>query len=115
MGDIEKELKKLLNEVQEMKENQKIMNDKINKMQNVINHIQSDMYMDDQFDFEIICPYCENEFLVDMDENETEVKCPECNNIIELDWSGEFDDTDSCHGGCGGCHGCGSCDEEDDM
>ena len=70
------------------------------------------------FDFEIVCPYCNYEFVIDVDENKTEIECPECNNLIELDWSGDVDDEPSaggCLGDCHGCHGCGSEDEDDDM
>jgi len=53
-----------------------------------------------------------------VDENKTEVECPECNNIIELDWTGNVDDEpehDGCNGSCHGCHGCEDNDEDDDM
>ena len=39
----------------------------------------------------IKCPYCGKEFLVEYNENNTEVICPKCNNLIELDW-GEYED-----------------------
>ena len=118
---LEQQIETLLGEVKELKENQKIMTNKIEKMQQVIDHIESDIYSDEGFDFEIVCPYCENEFVIDANEDKNEVECPECNNVIELDWTGDLydDEDDGCSGHCCGCSGCGdSSDEEnedDDM
>ena len=87
-------------------------------MQGIIDNIEKDIYAEEGFDFEIVCPYCESEFIIDVDENKTEVECPECNNIIELDWTGNVDDEpehDGCNGSCHGCHGCEDNDEDDDM
>ena len=40
---------------------------------------------------------------------------PECNNIIELDWSGELDDEiQGCHGECPSCSGCNGKEEDDE-
>ena len=114
---LEQQIETLLGEVKELKENQKIMTNKIEKMQQVIDHIESDIYSDEGFDFEIVCPYCEHEFVID----KNEVECPECKNVIELDWTGDLydDEDDGCSGHCCGCSGCGdSSDEEnedDDM
>ena len=114
MSDVNNQLEKLMKEIKKIQENQIEMNNKIEKMQEIINHIENDIYSEEGFDFEIVCPYCENEFVVDMDENMTEVKCPECENIIELDWSGDMEDG-GCQGHCHGCHGCEDTDEDDDM
>ena len=81
----------------------------MNKMQQIIDNIEKDIYSEDGFDFEIICPYCDNQFVIDVDEDKTEVECPVCNNIIELDWSGDVEEDSECNGSCSGCHGC---DEE---
>lgn len=100
----------------QLEEKQRQIEDKMNKMQDIIDHIEKDIYSEDGFDFEIICPYCNYEFIVDMDENKTEVQCPECQNIIELDWSGDIDDENpECNGGCSHCNGCDDDQEEDDM
>lgn len=118
---LEQQIETLLGEVKELKENQKIMTNKIEKMQQVIDHIESDIYSDEGFDFEIVCPYCEYEFVIDANEDKNEVECPECKNVIELDWTGDLydDEDDGCSGHCFGCSGCGdSSDEEnedDDM
>ena len=102
-------------EIDRLEKTHKQIEEKMSKMQQVIDNIEKDIY-DEGFDFEITCPYCNYEFFIDVDENRTEVECPECKNMIELDWSGDIDDnsdSDVCNGDCHGCSGCG--DEDDDM
>ena len=98
-----------------MEQKQKEMDERMQKMQDVIDNIEKDIYSDEGFDFEIVCPYCNYEFVIDVDENKTEIECPECQNVIELDWSGDIEgeEHDGCSGHCGGCSGCE--EEEDDM
>lgn len=101
-------------EIDKLEETQKQLDEKMSKMQQVIDNIEKDIYSEEGFDFEIVCPYCNYEFIIDVDENKTEIECPECSNIIELDWSGDTqNDDNSCSGHCGGCSGCS--DEDDDM
>lgn len=101
-----------------LQERQKEIEEKMSKMQGILDNIEKDIYAEDGFDFEIICPYCDNEFVIDVDDDKTEIICPECENVIELDWTGNIDDDQdnkqdgSCNGSCHGCHGCE--DEEDD-
>ena len=103
-------------EIEKLEQAQKDIEERMKKMQVVIDNIEKDIYAEDGFDFEIVCPYCNYEFIIDMDENKTEVECPECKNTIELDWSGDVDDEpDGCSGSCHGCHGCDEEDEDDDM
>ena len=102
--------------INKLEEMQKQIEAKVTKMQQIIDNIESDIYEDSGFDFEITCPYCNYDFIIDVDENKTEIECPECKNIIELDWSGDVDDKqDGCNNGnCGGCsHNCNP--EDDDM
>lgn len=109
-NDIDKKLDLILQKQQELE-------NKMNKMESIINKIENDIYMDEAFDFEIVCPYCNYEFIVDIDESKTEIECPECSNVIELDWSGDTEndlyDQGKCQGNCHGCRGC--MDEDDDM
>ena len=111
-------------EMAKLEETQTELKNRMEQMQQVINNIEKDIYSEDGFDFEIVCPYCNYEFIIDVDENKTEIECPECQNIIELDWSGDVDeetqqeetepnDQNTCQGDCHGCHGCN--DEDDDM
>ncbi len=103
----EEEMKKLENTQNEL-------GARIEQMQQIIDNIEKDIYTEDGFDFEIVCPYCNYEFIIDVDENKTEIQCPECQNIIELDWSGDIEEgnNNECLGNCQGCAGC---DEDDDM
>lgn len=80
------------------------------ELEDTINQIEKELFIEDDFTFEIVCPYCNTEFETDMKDDLTEVKCPECGNKIELEWNGE-EDLD-CMGNCSGCSGCS---EEDDM
>ena len=102
-------------EMQKLEDKQNQINAKMEQMQQVIDNIEKDIYAEDGFDFEIVCPYCNYEFIIDVDENKTEIECPECQNIIELDWSGEIEDGESGQGCSGSCHDCHGCDEDDDM
>ena len=88
-----------------------------------INCIEDDMYLDldsddddgvdemhdNDFEFEIVCPYCQYEFITDSTyKNISEIRCPKCKKTIELDWEDEPLE-------CGGhCHSCGGhCGEEE--
>ncbi len=87
---------------------QQEMLEKINALEVGIRGIEKDIYYDGEDEFEVVCPYCNNEF--EIDELRDEVICPECNNTIELDWS------HNCDGhSCEGCHDCDETKEEDDM
>lgn len=118
MANLDNEYKILLEDIQKrlknVEENQNEIKSKMSKIENVLNHIKEDIYCNEDFDFEIVCPYCEHEFVIEMKEDKKEVQCPECKNMIELDWSGDLDEE-----GCSGhhCSGCQGCDEglDDDM
>lgn len=101
-------------EIEQLEERQNEIEEKMSKMQGIIDNIEKDIYAEEGFDFEIVCPYCNYEFIIDVDENKTEIQCPECQNIIELDWSGDIEGNgeEGCSGNCSGCH---DCDEDDDM
>ncbi len=94
---------------------QKELEDKVQKVQRAVTSIEKDIYDDDieeneTYEFEIVCPYCNNEFVANVGEEKDEVQCPECKNIIALDWEGT--EEDKCIGNCTQCHFCD--DEEDD-
>lgn len=97
-------------------QNQKELEEKIQKVQKVVNSIEKDIYdeeldSNETFEFEIVCPYCNNEFVAEVDELKDEVQCPECRNMIELDWEGSMEDEGGCSGNCSHCH---SCDDDTD-
>ena len=100
-----------------MLKKQNELEDKMEKMEKILDNIEKDIYSNDGFDFEIVCPYCNYEFIVDYDDNKSEVECPECKNTIELDWSDNYDDSiddNNCFGNCAHCSGCNSDDDLDD-
>lgn len=100
---------------------QNLIENKLSKISDSVNGIEKDIYAEDNYDFDIVCPYCNNEFVAEyMSETEIkkEIQCPECNNIIELDWNEDGEEFSGCSGSCSTCGGCGSFeneDEEDDM
>lgn len=108
--------------IKQIEEKQKQIEDKMLQVENAVNEIESDIYEEDDenFDFEIVCPYCNHEFVTEINDK-NEVICPECNNIIELDWNDE--ESEGCSGHCSSCHGCDEDfdknddekDNEDDM
>ena len=103
------------------------INDRVEGIEDSVKHIENDIYMecdeDEEFDMEIVCPYCNNEFVADFSEElKDEITCPECNNIIELDWNKEEHNCGCCdcgdeeHGECSGnCHGDCNHHHEEDM
>ena len=103
--------------IEQIEKNHKELVEKMSKMEQIVQNIEKDIYTEDGFDFEIICPYCNYEFIIDVDENKTEIECPECKNIIELDWTGDIDKEENCGGNCSHCSGCEDEqeDNEDDM
>lgn len=116
LSNMEKMSDMVDNKLAKLEEKQKELDDKIEKINKSVSEIENDIYDEEEngeFDFEIVCPYCSYEFVTDLnmlDDEKSEIKCPECNNIIELDWNDE-EDEEGCSGHCSSCHGCG--DEEE--
>ena len=86
--------------IDNIEKKQNVIESKVNKIEASVTGIENDMY-DDGFDFEIICPYCNTEFVADV-ESKTDIKCPECQNVIELDWNGG-EELNPCSGHCSSC------------
>ena len=94
-----------------------MLSKRIDKMQKSLKRIEEDIYIDDEetddigdqmhdndintdedFEFEIKCPYCNYEFIIGQDEDlKDEIECPKCHKEIELDWD------DYCDGECDHC------------
>ena len=98
----------------------KVLDDRMNEIESSIEKIESDIYVkvNEEYDFDVICPYCDTEFSVDFSEGPKEsIICPECNNVVELDWDDEHEgcshDCHECGGDCG--HDHDEEDNEDDM
>lgn len=92
----------------------KVLDDRMSEIEDSIDKIESDIYItvNEEYDFDITCPYCDTEFSIDFSNGpQSVVKCPECDNTIELDWNEHDDD---CSGDCQGCNGgCDHHHEED--
>lgn len=99
--------------VNQVYENQKILEKKLAEVEKGMATIEKELFVEDEYDFEIVCPYCNYEFVTDIDSNKKEVECPECHNLIELDWNEEEHDHD-CSGHCGSCGGCEHDENEED-
>lgn len=73
-------------ELAKIEKKQDIHSKRLHEMENKLKNMYNDIY-EEETDFEITCPYCNNKFDAEVDETINEINCPECNNIIELDWS----------------------------
>ena len=86
--------------------------EKVQNLEKRLNSMEKELFIeDDEDDFSITCPYCNNEFVADYDELKDEIECPECNNIIELDW-GDEKESEGCNGNC---YGCKHHEDDEDM
>ena len=128
LGNINKETEYVINYlgieapefISDIEDGQKSIERKLAKIETVVDAIDKDIYDESDTEFEIVCPYCNNEFISEINyEGENEIECPECHNIIEIDINADVDeDNYGCHGGCNKCKGCNfnsNDDEEDDM
>lgn len=83
-----------------------LIEQKMEEVESKMHTIEKDIYIDEQEEseeFEINCPYCAAQIIVDFsDELKEEITCPECNNTIELDWGNE--DENECEHNCECCH-----------
>lgn len=92
-----------------MEEKQQDLEERLVVLQKKIESMEKDFYEDEnEFEFEVVCPYCNHQFVTDIDlESNSEIKCPECKNIIELDWNEDDElEENECTGSCHGCSGC---------
>ena len=99
--------------IKKLEDNQKSLEKQLNIIQNDIDNITKEIYedfLDEDYEFEVVCPYCNNNFTSDINLYEIkELKCPECNNVIELDWDEEESK------GCGKCQNCNGCKVEENQ
>lgn len=91
--------------------------EKIEVIEDSLKHIEKDIYVGEDGcvcnNFEIVCPYCEKEFILETEELNDEIECPECKNIIELDWNDEYGNCED--EGCSCCDSHCHNDEDEDM
>lgn len=89
-----------------MLDREKELNKRITAMERIIKNIEEELFVskdEEGLDFEILCPYCNTEFIKDFTNGfKHEVRCPECDNVIELDWheDEECECGHECNGNC---------------
>ncbi len=101
-------IKKTDTKITKIEEKQNEIENKIMQVDEAVDEIENNIYEDDEeddYEFEIACPYCNSEFIAEIS-GKSEIECPKCHNIIELEWNGE--DEDVCKGNCSNC---GDCDD----
>ena len=108
-----------LNRLNTMVDREKELEAKIESMEKIIDKLEKEVYSsDEESDFEIVCPYCNAEFIEDFSNGiKYEVRCPECDNVIELDWNEEDleDDTENSLNSEGNRNNSEYNDDEEDM
>ena len=115
LNDFDSSMAQKEQRLENIEKNHEELLQKMTRLEQIIQNIEKDIYSDEGFDFEIVCPYCNYEFIIDVDENKTEVQCPECKNVIELDWTGDVEkDSENlgCSGSCSHCSGCDDIEQE---
>lgn len=113
LDEVDKLTELSLDRLNVMIDREKELAKKIAKMEKIINNLEKEVFVAPEGDFEIICPYCNTEFIEDLAGGmENEVRCPECGNVIELDWHEE----DGCCGHhCGGECSCDDCEADEEI
>lgn len=98
METITKNIKKLQGRVDNIEEDIYIDSDEIEDDET--EETRSDYLQDNDYEFEITCPYCDYEFITDSSyKNENSIECPKCHKTIELDWNND----EECNGECRDC------------
>lgn len=116
MAELNMEYINSINQILQIERNQNKIENKIRILQNEIANIQDDIYITDEnddeygygygydqmhdndYEFEITCPYCNYEFVTDYSyQNQKQIECPKCHKMIELDWH------NNCDGECEHC------------
>ena len=89
LDQLDKVLEISENKIEDIIESQKELNQKMSKIESSVEDIEKDIYFEEEGDTDVVCPYCNSEFLTYIDDSKMEIVCPECNNAIELDWGTE--------------------------
>ncbi len=87
-----------VNKLSVMLDREKELCKKVTKMEKIITNLEKEVFSSSECDFEIVCPYCNTEFVEDLEDNtDREIKCPECGNTIELDWNEDEECDEDCN------------------
>lgn len=85
IGKIDRNLKRLQRRIYDI-ENDIYMDS--DEFSDDLEEMGYDQMHDNDYEFEITCPYCDYEFITDNSyKNQVAIRCPKCNKVIELDWS----------------------------
>ena len=85
----------MLDLIFEMTEELEMVEEDLEMIQEDVMDLDDDYYDgdDDNPDYEVVCPDCGAEIMVDEDTLiEGEINCPSCGNVIEFDFSSLYDD-----------------------
>ena len=97
LGKVDRNIRKLSKRIDNIEEDIYIDSDEDVE---TLEELGEDQMHDNDFEFEITCPYCNYEFITDSSfRNETSVRCPKCKKTIQLDWNSE----EVCDGECDSC------------
>ena len=71
---------------------------RIQEIEGKVQNIENDVYVNEEpeeYEFEIVCPYCNHEFVADIKYGlNNDIECPECHNIIELECNDDENEID---------------------
>lgn len=98
INKVDRNIKRLADRIENIEYDIYIDNDEndVEKLE----ELGEDQMHDNDFEFEITCPYCDYEFLTDSSsKNQNAIRCPKCKKIIQLDWHSE----EVCNGECSSC------------
>lgn len=85
VGKIDRNIKRLQRRIEDI-ENDIYMDS--DELVDELEEIGYDQMHDNDYEFEITCPYCDYEFITDNSyKNQVTIRCPKCGKMIELDWN----------------------------
>ena len=74
------------------------ISERIQEIEGKVQNIENDVYVNEEpeeYEFEIVCPYCNHEFVADIKDGlNDDIECPECHNIIELECNDDENEID---------------------
>ena len=78
MDTVDKVLEYSDEKLNNLEEKQQDLEERLSRVQKIVDNIEKDIYEDENdFEFEVVCPYCNHQFVTDIDvEENSEIKCP---------------------------------------
>lgn len=98
INKVDRNIRRLADRIENIEEDIYIDSDESENSK--LEELGEDQMHDNDFEFEITCPYCDYEFITDSSSrNKIAIRCPKCKKIIQLDWHSE----EVCNGECSSC------------